>query len=69
TVKSYYKFAKLSYRDKQAERYDRVVKEFEDFTERYPDSKFLKEVEEYSNLSKIQIKEIQNEQTTSSVKR
>jgi len=69
TVRAYYKFAKLSYRDKQAERYERVVKEYEDFNERYPNSKFLKEVEDYNNLSKIQIKEIQNEQTTSSAKR
>jgi outer membrane protein assembly factor BamD len=58
----------LSYRDKQLERYDKVVKEFEDFKERYPESKFLKEAEEYNNLSKIQIKEIQNEQITSAAK-
>ena len=68
TVKAYYKFAQMSYRDKQLERYDKVVKEFEDFSERYPLSKFLKEIEEYNNLSKIQIKEIQNEQITSSAK-
>jgi outer membrane protein assembly factor BamD len=68
TVKAYYKFAQLSYRDKQLERYDKVVKEFEDFKERYPESKFLKEAEEYNNLSKIQIKEIQNEQITSAAK-
>jgi outer membrane protein assembly factor BamD len=69
TVRAYFKFAQMSYRDKQLERYDKVVKEFEDFSERYPESKFLKEVEQYNNLSKIQIKEIQNEQITSSAKR
>ena len=68
-IKSYYNFAKLSYSDRQLERYEKVLVEYQDFAERYPDSKILKDAEEYNNLSKIQIKEIQNEQTTSSVKR
>ena len=68
-IKSYYKFAKLSYIDKQIERFEKVITEYEDFADRYPESKFLKDVEEYNNLSKIQIKEIQNEQNSSSVKR
>jgi outer membrane protein assembly factor BamD len=68
-IKSYYRFAKLSYQEKQIERYEKVISEYEDFAERYPDSKLLKDAAEYNNLSKIQIKEIQNEQTTSSVKR
>jgi len=68
-IKSYYRFAKLSYLEKQLERYEKVLMEYEDFAERYPESKLLKDAEEYNNLSKIQIKEIQNEQTTSSVKR
>jgi len=46
-----------------------VVDEYEDFADRYPDSKLLKDAEEYNNLSKTQIKEIQNEQNSSSVKR
>ncbi|MFZ4769737.1 MAG: outer membrane protein assembly factor BamD [Ferruginibacter sp.] len=68
-IKSYYKFAKLSYIDKQIERFEKVITEYEDFADRYPESKYLKDVEEYNNLSKIQIKEIQNEQNSSSVKR
>jgi outer membrane protein assembly factor BamD len=68
-IKSYYKFAKLSYIDKQIERFEKVIIEYEDFADRYPESKYLKDVEEYNNLSKIQIKEIQNEQNSSSVKR
>lgn len=62
TVIAYYKFAKLSISDKQPERYEKVVNEYQDFADRYPESKFLKEAEEYSNLSKNHIKEIQNEQ-------
>lgn len=68
-VKSYYKFAKLSYEDKQIERYEKVISEYQDFADRYPDSKLLKEAENYSNISQNNIKEIKNEQTTSSVKR
>ncbi|MFN8248797.1 MAG: outer membrane protein assembly factor BamD [Ferruginibacter sp.] len=68
-VKSYYKFAKLSIIERQIERYEKVVSEYEDFADRYPESKLLKEAEDYSNLSKNHIKEIQNEQATSSVKR
>lgn len=68
-VKSYYRFAKLSIVEKQAERYEKVVSEYEDFADRYPDSPLLKEAESYSNLSQNHIKEIKNEQTTSSAQR
>jgi outer membrane protein assembly factor BamD len=68
-VKAYYKFAKLSFIDKQIERYEKVISEFQDFADRYPESKLLKEAESYSILSQNNIKEIKNEQTTSSAKR
>ena len=45
-----------------------VISEYQDFVDRYPESKFLKEAEEYDVLSKNQIKEIKNEQITSSAK-
>ncbi|MEO7048364.1 MAG: outer membrane protein assembly factor BamD [Ferruginibacter sp.] len=67
-VKSYYKFAKMSYEIKQIERFEKVTTEYEDFVDRFPDSKLLKEAEDYSNLSKNHIKEIKNEQITSSAK-
>ena len=69
TVKSYYRFAGLSIVEKQTERYEKVISEYEDFVDRYPESALLKEAENYSNLSKNHIKEIKNEQTTSSAKR
>lgn len=68
-VKSYYRFAKMSIQDKQSERYEKVVEEYQDFADRYPDSKLLKEALSYSNSSQNKIKEIKNEQTSSSVKR
>jgi outer membrane protein assembly factor BamD len=68
TIKAWYKFAKLSFIDKQVERFEKVISEYQDFADRYPESKFLKEAENYSNLSQNQIKAIKNEQTTSSAK-
>jgi outer membrane protein assembly factor BamD len=68
-VKSYYKFAQLSIPEKQEERYEKVITEFRDFADRYPDSKLLKEVENYSNLSQNNIKAIENEQTKTSTQR
>jgi outer membrane protein assembly factor BamD len=68
-VKAWYKFAKLSFEDKQIERFEKVISEYQDFADRYPESKLLKEAESYSNLSQNNIKAIKNEQTTSSAKR
>ncbi len=62
TIKSYYEFAKLSIPEKQEERYEKVTNEYNDFSDRFPDSKLLKEAENYSNLSLNHIKEIKNEQ-------
>lgn len=61
-IKSYYEFAKLSVFDKQEERYQKVSAAYFDFADRYPESKFLKEAENYKNLSLNNIKQIQNEQ-------
>jgi len=69
TIKSYYRFAKLSIPDKQMERYEKVVSEYEDFADRYPESKMLKDAESYRNLSQNHIKAIKNEQTQTSAKR
>lgn len=68
-VKSYYKFATLSITEKQIERFEKVMNEYRDFQDRYPESKLLKSAEYYNNLSQNNIKEIENEQVTSSVKR
>lgn len=68
-VKSWYRFAKMSFEEKQIERFEKVISEYQDFADRYPESKLLKEAESYSNLSQNHIKAIKNEQTTSSVNR
>jgi len=69
TVKAYYKFAKLSITDKQVERFEKVTEEYQDFVDRYPESKLLKEAENISKQSQNQIKAIKYEQTQTSAKR
>lgn len=66
-IKSYYKYAEMSVKDKQEERYTRVVREVEDFQDRFPESKLLKEAERYLTLSQNQLKSLNNEQTTQAV--
>ena len=63
-VKSFYKFAKLSITEKQIERYEKVVIEYQDFADRFPESTLIKEAESYNNLSLNNIKLLNNEQTT-----
>lgn len=67
-IRSYYRFAKMSVIEKQSERYEKVVTEFQDFVDRYPDSKLISEAKELSNLSQNNIKEIQNEQIKTTTK-
>ncbi len=67
-IKSYFRFAKLSVVDKQAERFEKVVSEFQDFVDRFPESTLLDEGRELSNLSQTNIKEIQNEQIKTTTK-
>lgn len=61
-VKSYYEYAKSSVYGKQEERYEKVTSEYFDFADRYPESKLLKEAENYKNLSQNEIKKLKNEQ-------
>lgn len=68
-VKSYYQFAKLSIYEKQQERYEKVLTEYTDFSDRYPESKLLKEAGDYNNLSLNHIKEIKNEQAKTTTER
>ncbi|HKG69780.1 MAG TPA: outer membrane protein assembly factor BamD [Segetibacter sp.] len=60
-IKSYYLYAKNSVEEKQAERYDKVINECIDFTDRYPESKLAKTVEYYRTESSNNIKS-KNEQ-------
>ncbi|MES2892443.1 MAG: outer membrane protein assembly factor BamD [Bacteroidota bacterium] len=67
-LRSYYRFAKLSVVDKQVERFEKVVTEYQDFADRYPESALLNEAKELSESSQNNIKEIQNEQIKTTTK-
>src|SRR6188474_2845269 len=51
TIKSYYKFAKMSVMEKQTERFEKVITEYQDFVDRFPQSALRGDAEELSNLS------------------
>ncbi len=65
-IKSYFKFAELSVDEKKVERFEQVISECNDFVDRFPDSKWVREVESYISLSNNNIKKISNEQTKTS---
>ncbi|CAN5421606.1 hypothetical protein BH11BAC3_BH11BAC3_36200 [soil metagenome] len=67
-IKSYYRFAKLSIIDKQVERFEKVVTEYQNFEDRFPESKLITEAKEFYNLSQNNIKEIQYEQIKTTTK-
>jgi outer membrane protein assembly factor BamD len=60
-VKAYYSYAKNSIEEKQVERYEKVIEEYRDFSDRFPESKLGKKVLEYYNLSVNNIKALKNE--------
>jgi outer membrane protein assembly factor BamD len=65
-IKSYFRFANMSVFEKQEERFEKVVAEYQDFMDRYPDSPLAKEAASYQEQSINQLKAIRNEQTSSS---
>jgi len=66
TIKSYFRYAEMSVETKKAERFDQVIKEVNDFVDRFPESKLRKEAENYLNLSQNNIKTLTNEQIKTS---
>jgi outer membrane protein assembly factor BamD len=65
-VKSYFRFAELSIEEKKAERFEQVINECYEFIDRYPESKYRKEIDNFINLSQNNIKTLTNEQTKTS---
>lgn len=61
-IKSYYRFAEMSVEEKKVERFEQVVNECIEFTDRFPESKLKKEADEFLNLSQSNIKKLGNEQ-------
>ena len=54
----------MSVPEKQEERYNKVISEVEDFQDRFPESKLLKEAERFLTLTKNNLKSLNNEQTS-----
>ena len=65
-IKSYFRYAEMSIDEKKKERFEKVIDECNDFTDRFPDSKLKKEAEHYLNLSQTNIKNLNNEQVKTS---
>lgn len=63
-IKAYFQYAEMSVLTKQEERYTKVITEVEDFQDRFPESKLLKEAERYLTLSKTNLKKSKDEQTS-----
>jgi outer membrane protein assembly factor BamD len=60
-IRSFYQFAQLSIDEKKVERFEKVIEEANDFMDRFPQSSFAKEVEQFISLSQTNIKNISNE--------
>ncbi len=65
-IKSYFRYAEMSIEEKKPERYEKVIDEYEDFVDRFPESKYRKEAEDYMNLSQTNINNLKNEQAKTS---
>ncbi len=61
-IKAYFKYAEMSYEEKQKERYEKVISECSDFSERFADSKYVEEVNKYKSQTNNILKNLTNEQ-------
>ncbi len=57
-IKSYFKYAEMSYEEKQKERFEKVLSECSDFKERFVDSKYSEEVNKYKLQTNNYLKKI-----------
>ncbi len=60
-IKSYFEFAQMSVEEKKPERFEKVVEECNEFIDRFPESQFSKEVEQYLTQSQNNLKTFTNE--------
>ncbi|MEY3538876.1 MAG: outer membrane protein assembly factor BamD [Bacteroidota bacterium] len=58
TLKAYFKFAENSFYDKQKERFEKVVQEYNDFVDRYSDSPLLAEAKKIKKQTDQYLKNI-----------
>jgi outer membrane protein assembly factor BamD len=60
-IKSFFEYAQMSVEIKQEERFNKVVEEYYDFVDRFPESNLLKEAEKYFKSSQKNLNTIKNE--------
>lgn len=60
-VKSWYEYARNSIAERQKERFEKVLSECADFSDRYPESKQLSEIEYFKKQANNNLKNITNE--------
>ncbi|MBS1578756.1 MAG: outer membrane protein assembly factor BamD [Bacteroidetes bacterium] len=58
SIEAYYKYAELSFEEKQQERFEKIVADCTDFNERFSDSKYLQDVAKIKNQSLEYLKKI-----------
>ncbi|MEO8171724.1 MAG: outer membrane protein assembly factor BamD [Sediminibacterium sp.] len=63
-IKSYYKYAEMSYEEKQKERFEKVLSESNEFSERFAESKHIDEVAKLKTQITNILKNLKNEQVT-----
>lgn len=64
SIKSYFEYAMLSVYDKKIERLKQVVNDCNEFKDKFPESKFLKDIDKLISNSNSSLKNTKNEQTT-----
>ncbi|MEJ7737365.1 MAG: outer membrane protein assembly factor BamD [Chitinophagaceae bacterium] len=57
-IRSYFEYASLSIDEKKGERFEQVITECNDFIDRFPNSKLVKEAEKYLSSSQNNIKDL-----------
>lgn len=59
-IKSYFKYAEMSYEEKQTERFTKVLSECNEFAERFADSKYLDDVNKVKTQTNNALKNLKN---------
>jgi outer membrane protein assembly factor BamD len=57
-IRSYYRYAEMSVEEKKPERFEQVITECNEFTDRFPESKLKKEADNFLNQSQTNIKNL-----------
>jgi outer membrane protein assembly factor BamD len=60
-IKAYYRFAELSVEEKRAERFEKVIDECNEFIDRFPQSPFAQQVQQFLTQSQNNLKIYTNE--------